>query len=105
MFYTIELALDYDSHPYHEVNAIWHELHKAFLLAGFHADGRRFTINLSPQQARRLARRTMDQQACRLGREGKSLYRYLREFYGYPTTCAENLLVPPSSSIEILAGA
>ena len=104
MFYTIEVDLDYDSHPCNEVHDILNRLRRVLLAAGFHGDERRFTINLPPTEARQLARRSMEQLEHNLCREGRSLYRYVREFYGYPTICADNLLLPPSCAIEVRHG-
>ncbi|MDZ7805291.1 hypothetical protein [Thiohalophilus sp.] len=101
MFYTIEVELDYDTHPYEETQNIWDCLHRELLAAGFRADCNRFTIHLPQQKARQLARRSMEQLEHQLRQEGRSLYHYLREFYGYPTNCADNLLLPPTSTIEV----
>ncbi|MDR9436225.1 MAG: hypothetical protein RI563_05070 [Thiohalophilus sp.] len=101
MLYTIEVDLDYDNHPHNEVHDIWNRLRRVLLAAGFHSDGRRFTINLPPTKARQLARRSMERLEHNLCKESRSLYRYVREFYGYPTTCADNLLLPPACAIEV----
>lgn len=105
MLYTIEVDLNYDNHPHDEVHEILNRLRRKLITAGFRGDGRRFTINLPPTEARQLARRSMEQLEHRLYGEGRSLYRYVREFYGYPTTCADNLLLPPASAIEVRHGA
>lgn len=101
MLYTIEIDLDYDNHPHDEVHAVLNRLRHVLLAAGFHGDRRRFTINLAPTEARQLARRSMRQLEDDLCDESRSLYRYVREFYGYPTTCADNLLLPPTCAIEV----
>lgn len=105
MLYTIEIDLDYDNHPHSEVHDIWNRLRRVLLSAGFHSDGRRFTINLPPTEARRLARHSMEQLENNLCEESRSLHCYVREFYGYPTTCADNLLLPPTCAIEVRHGA
>lgn len=104
MNYTIEFDLDYDGHPYQEVQEIWHSLRNTLITAGFRARGRRFTINLAPAQARQLTRRSIEQLAARLRQQDKSLYRYIREFYGYPSHCSDNLLLPPTEAIEVRIG-
>jgi hypothetical protein len=101
MLYTIEFDLDYDTHPGDEVRAVGNALRAALLRSGFRADGRRFRINRPPHLARQLARQTMEEVAQRLARQGRSLYRYIRDFYGYPSTCADNLLLPPTDTIEV----
>ena len=105
MLYTIEVDLDYGNHPSEEVHVILNRLRRKLITAGFRDDGRRFTINLPPIEARQLARHSMEQLEQCLHEEGRSLYSYIREFYGYPTTCADNLLLPPTCAIEVRHGA
>ena len=104
MHYTIEFDLDYCNYPEPELQEIWNLVRKSLLSAGFRSDGRRFTIKRSPAQARAMARQAIERVAKCLARQGKSLYRYVRDFYGYPTTCAENLLVAPPDAIEVRSG-
>ena len=101
MAYTIAFELDYDSNPYQEVREIRTHLRAALLRAGFRPDGRRFTINRSSNEAGRLARQTLDDLAQQLRPQGRSLYLYIRDFYGYPATCADNLLLPPPGAIGV----
>ena len=101
MHYTIEFELDYGNQPEAELQVIWNLVRARLLSAGFRSDGRRFTIKRPSAQARKLARRTIEQVAKRLASQGQDLYPYIRDFYGYPTTCAENLLVASPDAIEV----
>ena len=104
MHYTIEFDLDYGNYPGPELQEVWSLVRTSLLSAGFRSDGRRFTIKRSPAQARAIARQAIEQvEKCLAGR-GQSLYRYVRDFYGYPTTCAENLLVASPDAIEVRSG-
>lgn len=104
MFYTVEIVLDYDHHPGAEVRKVAAELQRGLKQAGFRCDGHRYIINQSPVKARRLARDTMEEVANRLSLKGLSLYHYIHEYYGYPSTCVENLLLPPAEAFEVRAG-
>jgi hypothetical protein len=101
MHYTIEFDLDYGNHSDPELQEIWNLVRTGLLSAGFRSDGRRFSIKRPPAQARAIARQTIEQVANQLATRGQNLYRYVRDFYGYPTTCAENLLVASPDAIEV----
>lgn len=101
MHYTIEFDLDYGNHPDAELQEIRNLVRMRLLAAGFRSDGRRFTIKRPPAQARAIARQTMERVARHLAMRGQSLYCYVRDFYGYPTTCAENLLVASPDAIVL----
>ncbi|MDY6978411.1 MAG: hypothetical protein SV201_00905 [Pseudomonadota bacterium] len=101
MHYTIEFDLDYGNQPESELHDIRNLVRARLLSAGFRSDGRRFTIKRPPAQARELARQTIEQLAKHLATRDQDLYHYVRDFYGYPTTCAENLLVASPDAIEV----
>jgi len=104
MFYTVEIILDYDNHPGWEVREVAAELQQGLTQAGFRCDGHRYIINLSPMKSRQVARATLEEIAGQLSRKGLSLYHYIHEYYGYPSTCVENLLLPPAEAFELRAG-
>lgn len=104
MFYTVEIILDYDHHPAAGVREVAAALKLGLTQAGFRCDGHRYIINQSPLKARRLARVSMEKIARRLSRKGINLYHYIHEYYGYPSTCVENLLLPPAEAFEVRAG-
>lgn len=104
MTYAIVINLDHDSHPEHVCHFLWNEIKEKMLAAGFRRDGRMFVINLPPPEACRLARAAIDSIEDHLEYHRKHLYKYLREFYGFPLEARVNLLVPPLDSIEVKEG-
>ncbi len=100
MRYVVELDLNYVL-PQTEVHGAWEVLRAALLDAGFHADGRRFVSNQEPSLAARAAQSALETVDRRLRRQGRTVYSYVRDFYGYPVGCAQNLLVPSPSSIDV----
>ena len=101
MRYVVEIDLNYGVLPETEVHAVWQMLRTALLEAGFLGDRRRFVSNQEPATAARAAQGAIEAVERRLGWEGRSVYRYVRDFYGYPVACVENLLVPPTTAIEV----
>jgi hypothetical protein len=104
MTYAIVIDLDHDSHPEHVCAFLWNEIKEKMLASGFRCDGRMFVINLPPPEACQRARAAIDSIEDHLEYHRKHLYKYLREFYGFPLEARVNLLVPPIESIEVKEG-
>ncbi len=104
MPYGIVINLDHDSHPEQVCQFLWNEIREKMLAAGFHRDGRVFVISLPEQQACQLAREVIDSIEDYLEYHRKHLYKYLREFYGFPLETRVSLLVPPLENIEVKEG-
>lgn len=102
MRYGIVINLDYENHPYKTVKSVYEVIEATMLTAGFRRDGRLFTIDMEPQAACDLARKTMDELAERTEVPGGDLYLYVKEFYGFDLSKATNLLVPSSDDIGVL---
>ncbi|NIR61805.1 MAG: hypothetical protein GWO02_21140 [Gammaproteobacteria bacterium] len=101
MGYAVEINLDYTRLPNGDGRGIWADIDRAMRAAGFRQEGRRFVADLPPELASRLARRALEGLEARRRAEGLHLYRYLKEFYGYPTACAVNLMAPAAEGIEV----
>ncbi len=101
MAYSIVINLDYDSHPAETCQFLWAEIKECMVTAGFHADGRRFTINLPSEEACALARKVIDSLEDHLEYHSKHIYKYMKDFYGFPAEQRTNLLLPPISSIQV----
>ncbi|MFA5530757.1 MAG: hypothetical protein WDA11_08825 [Thiohalomonadaceae bacterium] len=100
MRYAISLHLDYASHPQAEVNSLFRQIREDLIQAGFHPDGRLFTIALPESEACRLAR-TIVEDAARSTGLGDA-YGYVKEFYGFNFERATNLLLPPVGDIGVV---
>jgi len=103
MRYAVEVHLDYVTHPPEEVHQVWEQIRHAMTEAGFREEGRRFVSNMAPPRAASVAYAVMEGLDSSHGDE--SIFRYVKEFYGYPADCASNLMVPPLDRIEVRVGA
>jgi len=105
MPYAIVINLDHDVHPDDVCRFLWNEIAEKMLEAGFRIDGRSFVINAPPREACRLARAVIDSMESHLDFHRKHIYKYIKEFYGYPAEARTNLLLPPLDQIEVDEGA
>ncbi len=105
MRYAVVINLDYSTHPYKVLRRAWAGIRHAMQQAGFRCEGRLFTVDLPADRAADLAYRVIDELESRLEAQGRHVYRYLQEFYGYPVGCATNLMVPPLDRLKVRARA
>lgn len=101
MAYVVTINIDHENHPAKACAEVWEAIEAGMLRAGFHSDGRKFTINLSEQAAVALARRTMMDIESSLERIHRPVNQYLKDFYGYDMECVTNLMLPPVETIEV----
>ena len=101
MTYAIVINLDYDSHTDKTCHDVWNHIKGALLSAGFHCDGRTFSINLDEQAAIALARQTFSDLEDKLAYKRQHLYGYMKDCYGYSIEYVTNLLVPPATNIIV----
>lgn len=101
MRYDIIINLDYAGHPAEPLQNLFRQLQRAMQQAGFVMDGRRFSIDLPPEEAQELARKVLDRLERAYQREGDSLYPYIRECYGFEPEHLANLLLPPLDEIDV----
>jgi hypothetical protein len=104
MPYAIVINLDHDLHPDDVCRFLWNEIAERMLDVGFRIDGRSFVMNAPPEEACRLARETIESIESHLEFHRKHIYKYIKEFYGFPTDARTNLLVPPLGDIEVDEG-
>jgi hypothetical protein len=104
MRYAIIINLDYENHPESTLKFLWSEIKDAMITAGFHRDGRIFTISLPKHEATQLATRVIDDIEGHLAFDRKHLYTYFRDFYGYAIECTTNLMVPAINGIVVGKG-
>ena len=101
MPYAVVINLDYESYPYDECRELWSLIRQRMVAAGFRNDGRLFTIELPAEEATTLARSVMDEIES-MPRYRDNLYNdYVKEFYGYDHDSSVNLLLPPTTGIEL----
>ena len=101
MPYAIVINLDHDLHPDDVCRFLWNEIAEKMLDAGFRLDGRSFVTSAPPAEAQRQARAAIESLESHLEFHRKRIYKYIKEFYGYPTEARTNLLVPPLEGIEV----
>lgn len=101
MTYAVVINLDYEHDTYENCRFLWGEIQSRMVKAGFWLDGRRFVINLPNREAAELARAVIEGIEQNRDFSHKRIYNHLRDFYGYDTACAQNLMVPPASSIQV----
>lgn len=101
MTYAIVINLDYDSHTDKTCHDVWGHIQNALLNAGFHCDGRTFSIPLDEQAAIALARDTISALEDSLSYKRQHLYGYMKNCYGYSMEGVTNLLVPPTTNIVV----
>jgi len=106
MRYDIIINLDYASYRHEELHPLFQLLQRSMQEAGFVMDGRRFTIDLPPEQAQARARDVIDTLEQQYQQQGRTLYPYIRECYGFEPEHVANLLLPPTGDIDVqeLAG-
>lgn len=101
MRYIVIINLDYENYPNEQLKVLLADISKAMQDRGFLVDGRRFTIDVEPQEARRLAREVIEQMELGYGSSGQSVHGFIKEFYGFEVGSADNLLLPPDHDIEV----
>lgn len=101
MRYAVVINLDYGTQDHATLGLLWQQITDRMLEAGFRRDGRTFTIDLPEPQAIQLAGRVIEDLEARLERYHEHVYRYLKDFYGYPLGCTTNLLVPGATGVEV----
>ena len=101
MYYAIVVNLDYASQPEDSCRELWHEIRERMQLAGFRCDGRTFTIETTENEACSLARNVIDEIESSTDANAPSLFMFLKDFYGFDMACTTNLLLPPTTSIEL----
>ena len=101
MRYAIVINLDYASYPYESCRLLWEEIKDKMVQAGFRVEGRIFTIELSENQAGRLAREVINSLEEHQDFHNKRVYRYIKDFYGFDLAHTTNLLLPPAEHIEV----
>ena len=104
MRYAIVINLDYDTNPATACQSVWDTLRERMSARGFRLEGRLFTIELDELSACDLAREVVDNMDDTPAVNGKGMYSFLKEFYGYDHTGAVNLLLPPANNILLEEG-
>lgn len=104
MQYAVVINLDYESYPYDECRDLWNLIRQRMADAGFRNDGRLFTTNLPAAEATELARTVMSSIEEMPEYRDNLLNDYVKEFYGYDHSSSINLLLPPTTSIELDEG-
>ncbi len=100
MRYGIMINLDYDSYTYDECRDLWNQIRNDMVDAGFRIEGRLFTIAVPGSEARDMAKTVLDNINQGLD-DGRDLYTFMKEFYGYDHTETVNLLLPPADGLEV----
>ena len=67
--------------------------------AGFHCDGRTFTICRNEDEASQLARDVIENIEQHKDYYDKRIFLYIKDFYGFDMACTTNLLLPADDSI------
>ena len=101
MRYAIVINLDYNSKSTEECKTLWLKIRDRMIDSGFRLEGRLFTTEMDPEEARDIATEIIES----LNQEPPFIrtdpYSYLKEFYGYDHTSTINLLLPPTESIHL----
>jgi len=101
MRYVVIINLDYENYEHGRLKALFEQISAALQERDFVRDGRRFTIDASPEEAQQLARGVVDELEQRYNAVGESIYSYIKEFFGFEVESAVNLLLPPGDDIEV----
>lgn len=101
MRYAITINLDYQSNPADECRDVWGVLKDNMISAGFRNEGRLFTISMTEHDACDRARLVVESMVGHPSLNGKDVYLFLKDFYGFGTGGMTNLLLPPSEGIQI----
>lgn len=99
MHYAVVINLDYATHPEESCKALWQEIRQRMMEAGFHCDGRIFTICRDEDEASQLARDVIENIEQHKDYYDKRIFLYIKEFYGFDMACTTNLLLPADDSI------
>ena len=101
MRYVVIINLDYENYEHGKLKALFGEIGTGMQEKGFVVDGRRFTIDVEPEEAQQLARLVIEELEQQHNNEGESIYTYIKEFFGFQVEHADNLLLPPDDEIEV----
>lgn len=101
MRYVVIINLDYQNYEHGKLQALYNVISEAMQERGFVVDGRRFTIDIEPEEAQHLARFVLEQVEQQYNAHGESIYVYIKEFFGFEVESAVNLLLPPNDDIEV----
>lgn len=101
MRYDIIINLDYENHDHAALKLLFNQVYEAMLERGFVMDGRRFTIDKSPEEAQQLAREVIDGIEQSYQDQGQSIHPLIKEFFGFEPENASNLLLPPTEEIHV----
>lgn len=101
MRYVVIINLDYENYEHGKLKALFAEFKAAMQEAGFVADGRRFITDAEPEQAQHLARMVIEALEEQYHARGESIYRYIKEYFGFQIEHADNLLLPPDDEIVV----
>lgn len=101
MTYAVVINMDYENNPSEVCGALWEQIKRRMLAAGFICDGRTFTTSLPEKAAARLARKVIADLEDQMEHHDQEVYRYLRDFYGYDLAYTTNLMLPPTEEIAV----
>lgn len=101
MRYGVVVNMDYTSNPYEEASQLFADIEQGLLRHGFRREGRVFTNNLPPAETFALARQVLDEVSELQQHQGKDLFHYIKEFFGFEIVNVVNLLLPDSSDISV----
>jgi hypothetical protein len=101
MAYTIIINIDHANHSSQFCQDLWSRISRAMTAAGFHHDGRSFSISMPETEAKQLARDTMEQMGNEMELHHRHIFHYLTDFYGYDPAYVTNFLLPPDDAIEV----
>lgn len=93
MRYGVVINLDYTTHAYKDVHAVFLEIEAELAAQGFRREGRIFVAGLPAGEAAHRAREAVDAVDARRP-EGDGPYRYIRDFFGFDYGQADNLMLP-----------
>ena len=100
MHYAVVINLDYASHSEESCKALWKKIRQRMMEAGFHCDGRIFTIcRDNEDEASQLARDVIENIEPHKDYYEKRIFLYIKEFYGFDMACTTNLLLPADNGI------
>ncbi len=101
MRYVVIINLDYLNYEHGKLKALFDTISTVMQEKGFLVDGRRFTIDVDPDEAQHLARLVIEEVEQRYNAAGESIYIYIKEFFGFEVENAVNLLLPPGDDFEV----
>ncbi len=101
MRYVVIINLDYENYEHGKLKGLFGEISAGMQDKGYLVDGRRFSIDVEPEEAQHLARVVIDELEQQYNAKGESIYIYIKEFFGIQVEHADNLLLPPDDEIEV----